>query len=120
MMIVCYLAEDRETGRVVEDRFLVGKRYISTNSSRPTLSPLNWSKTGRSALAEIDAREVCKSWDLKLIDFDGPFRPFSFKLGLARPKWADVRPTGISSERWANRFMSVGELEAFRTGRECR
>jgi hypothetical protein len=112
-MLVFLLAEDAETGRIVEDHFITSiYRYASDGT--PINSVL--SKSGRKHNVEISARDVCQSWKLKFIDCDDPFSELFWRLGHGKPKWADRPPTGIDAHKWTRRFKSIDQLNDYKDG----
>jgi hypothetical protein len=108
MPIVFYLAEDPESGKIIDDAFLT----FSDNYP-------HFDNAGRRGKAEWHAQNVCDSWKLRLMDFDGPFSEYPWRLGFRKPKWANGPPPGITADRWAQRFKSTDELAAYRGGVEA-
>jgi hypothetical protein len=114
--VAVFLAEDRESGQIVEDTLL--KSFDSTSD--------NWiTKAGRRFEIERSVGETCRYWSLDLIDFDWGSERL-WRLGFWRPKWAPKRgtglaspPHGIAADRWHKRLKSTDELKAYRAGVEA-
>jgi hypothetical protein len=102
MMIVFFLAEDPEKGKIVDDSF---------GADGETAPRLLMSKAERQSRAESRAREVCRSFKLNYIDYDGPYSWL-----WRKPKWASQRPAGILEDKWAERLKSIDELHIYKAG----
>ncbi len=81
------LAQD-PSGQIIEDRFLTGGGMLS----RPD--------------ASYEAQVWCGQFNLKRIDYDGPFwEPFfSLRFVKRKPRWETHPPSGISASRWSQRI----------------
>ena len=107
-MIVFFLAEDPESGRIIDDGFL------PYGDEAPNIFR---SKEENQWRAERRARDVCESWKINLIDYDGPYSEVLWRMGLRQPKWEKTQPPArISADRWANRFNSIDELKIYKAG----
>ncbi len=112
MKIVFYLAEDRETGKIIEDSYLMPRPNLQspeTGDWLPDTSSWDW-------IAERSVSERCQSRNYDMIDFDGPFSETLWRMGLRQPKWATKAPSGIAPEKWAQRFKSHEQLAAYKAG----
>jgi hypothetical protein len=112
LMIVFYLAEDRESGKIIDDGYSMTRpsdQSPMTGEWVPDDSSWNW-------IAEKSVRRLCEDWNFELIDWDGPFWSPLWRLGLRRPKWENQPPPGIAPDKWAQRLKSTGELNAYRAG----
>ena len=108
-MIVFFLAEDPESGHIIEDAYLTPAPFDS------------FTKDARRVAAELGAFDLCRSSGLNLIDFDWGSETL-WRLGFFRPKWGigyDAPPHGIAADRWRNRLKSRKELRAYRAGVEA-
>ena len=111
-MIIFYLAEDAETGKIIDASYLI---------TRPTLQSADtgeWIPDDSSwdRIAERSVRDHCQSWDYNMIDYDGPFSETLWRMGLRTPKWATKAPARIPADKWAQRFKSSDELAAYKAG----
>jgi hypothetical protein len=117
MVIVFYLARDRESGQIIDDGFLTPLvHHNQTTTGDYAASDSFMTKEGRRSDAENHASIVCSSWNLDLIAVDGPYWEYLWRLGFRKPKWASGPPPGISTELWAKRLKSTDELAAYRAG----
>jgi hypothetical protein len=103
--VIFFLGDDSETGKIVDDCFVTDLGSFITHAQNK--KPEN---------AEWHAKDICRGWDLKYIDSDGPFGvPFWPNKRISqRPKWADNPPSEISRDRWAERLKSTDELKVYR------
>jgi hypothetical protein len=104
-MIVFFLAEDPETGRIIDDAYLPGGENV------PGIFA---SKKDKDWFAERRSRDLCGSFKLRYIDSDGPYSR-SFWLSSPKPR-SEKRPPDISPEKWNMRLKSTDELKAYKAG----
>jgi hypothetical protein len=101
--LVFCLGEDRDTGAVVDDKFVtdLDAHYLPGE-------PM------------VLVSRHCEDCGIKLIDFDGPFWIPLWPMirSSRRPKWEKSPPHQISADRWEKRLRSTDELAAFRAGLE--
>ncbi len=91
-MIVFFLAEDPETGKIIDDCFL------SSGGDAPSFL------------------HICDSHKLRLIDSDGPYSEILWRLGAREPKWTASRPPSIPTDEWNDRLKSIEELAIYKMG----
>jgi hypothetical protein len=106
-MIVFFLAEDPETGKIIDDCFL------SSGGDAPSFfaSKKNW-----DWYAERHSKNICDSHKLRLIDSDGPYSEILWRLGSRQPKWSASRPPSILADKWNTRLKSTDELAIYKMG----
>jgi hypothetical protein len=108
MKIIFYLAEDRDTGKIIDASYLMGRPHLQSAESGDWLPDTSsWDR-----IAQRSVREHCRSWDWHMIDYDGPFSETLWRMGLRKPKWETQRPAGINPDKWSRRFKSSDELVA--------
>ena len=98
------LAEDEESGKLIEDGY-----------SQPFYE---FGHTKRNEKAECLARESCKSWGIKYIAHDGPYRLWFLWWPWRTPKWRTNKPPGFEG-KWS-RTLKLKELQAYRDGHASR
>jgi hypothetical protein len=112
MKVVFYVAEDRETGKIIDSCFLMSRPTLQSPDSGDWLPDTgSW-----DLIAERSARETCQSWNYDMIDFDGPFSETLWRMGIRKPKWETTAPPRIAPDKWAQRFKSHEELAAYKAG----
>lgn len=104
MGIVFFLAEDLETGTIVDDAYIQGG-----GENQPGMFA---SKSEKIEHATWRSRDICRSYRLQLIDSDGPH--FQNPLQRPKPRWEDRRPHTINAARWATRLRSTDDLALYR------
>jgi hypothetical protein len=82
-MIIFFLAEDPETGKIIDDCFL------SYGENVPSVFA---SKQDKDRYAERRAKDICDSHKLRLIDIDGSYSEVLWRLGSRQPKWVASVP----------------------------
>jgi hypothetical protein len=105
-MIVFFLAEDPETGKIIDDCYLPGGESV------PGIFA---TKEEKASFANWRSRDLCRSLNLRYIDSDGPYSR-SFWLTTPKPKWSEKRSPDISLEKWNARLKSTDELRAYKAG----
>jgi hypothetical protein len=105
IIVVFFLAEDPETGMIIDDSFWPA----GANAPLLFVKSTHW-------LAERRAEEICDVFRIKLLDVDGPYSDALRRIGSRKPKWLTQRPSGIEPGRWAKRLKSTEELEVYRAG----
>jgi hypothetical protein len=100
-MIVFFLAEDPQTGLIVDGAYLSGGPGIFASTRK------------RKEYARWRSRDICKGYGLHFKDSDGPY--FKTPWRSPSPRWSSGRPSQFSESRWATRLRSVDDLEAYRT-----
>ena len=113
MPVVFFLAEDPGSGKIIDGVFFTRLERLNEKRPRPPEETL-LTKAGRARDQERCAREVCELWKLTLMDIDGSFFRFLWWLGLREPKWNDGPPSGIASDKWAERLRSLFALACYR------
>lgn len=111
-MIIFYLAEDTETGKIIDDGYLMSRPTLQSPDTRewiPDDSSWDW-------IAERSVRDLCQSRNYNMIAYDGPFSETLWRMGLRKPKWETKAPAGIPADKWAQRFKSGDELAAYKAG----
>ena len=122
LMIFFFLARDRETGMIVDDGFLANRTEWFQGSDgewRPNYTPFA-SREEKNQKNERRIREFCESWEFDLIDYDGPFPEFLWRMGFRKCKWANQRSLSIPADEWESRLKSTGELQAYKAGMKAR
>lgn len=113
MVVVFFLAEDRQTGMIVDGSVVWADVTIYQDEYEQGMTTKKKVHQNIFEMLEMLNEE---DYDLTLIDFDGPFAEFFWRLGFRRPKWSTRPPANVSSDKWNTRFNSMEEFVAYKQG----